>query len=232
LLLVITIGAVIGEDSASPPPAKEASEDQPVEKKQQPVQKKKQEASSSGEAPVPIELSGDGQVATDPFDLESGLTIFTMSYQGERNFIVKLLDEDGTPVGGAIANKVGSFQGSNAAQIKAAGQHLLDVKASGPWTITIEQPRPSSAPETRGFSGDGTTITDFFQLSGGLTKFNLAHQGSRNFIVNLLDRNGARVGNLTNEVGSFDGSKAVRVPEDGVYLLQVDANGPWTIQVE
>ena len=194
----------------------------------------KQEASSSGEAPAPIiNLSGDGQMATEPFDLESGLAIFTMAYQGEGNFIVKLLDEDGAPVGGAIANEAGSFEGSNAAQTKAAGQHVLDVQARGPWTITIEQPRPSSAPETTSFSGDSTAITDFFQLPGGLTRFNLTHQGSSNFIVKLLDRDGAPVGGaLVNEVGSFEGSKAVRVPEDGIYLLQVGADGPWTIQVE
>jgi hypothetical protein len=36
---------------------------------------------------------------------------------------------------------------------------------------------------------------------------------------------------LANEIGAFDGSKAVRIPKDDIYLLQVDAAGPWTIQV-
>src|SRR5215217_8953519 len=181
--------------------------------RQQPVQKTKQKASSSVETSAPIDLSGEGQVATEPFDLESGLALFKMSYQGERNFIVKLLDEDGGSLGETIiANEIGSFEGSNATQIKAAGQHLLDVQASGPWTITVEQPRPSSAPQTTSFSGNGKTTTDFFHLSGGLKRFNLTHQGSRNFIVELLDSNGARVDGLTNVVGAFDGSKAVRVP--------------------
>ena len=37
---------------------------------------------------------------------------------------------------------------------------------------------------------------------------------------------------LVNEIGPFDGSQAVTVPEDGIYLLQVEANGPWTIEIE
>ena len=53
--------------------------------------------------------------------------------------------------------------------------------------------------------------------------------------AHLLAKDGARVGIeslLANDVGPFDGSKAVRVSKDDVYLLQVGADGPWTIQVE
>ncbi len=80
------------------------------------------------------------------------------------------------------------------------------------------------------FDGVGKVATDFFQLSQGLSRVELMHQGQSNFIVNLLDKNGASVGaNLVNEIGSFGGSKAVQVPKD-IYLLQVEADGPWTIQ--
>jgi len=61
----------------------------------------------------------------------------------------------------------------------------------------------------------------------------MTHQGNRNFIVQLLDENGEQVStSLVNEIGRFDGSKAVRVPRDGVYLFEVQADGSWTIQVE
>jgi hypothetical protein len=91
----------------------------------------------------------------------------------------------------------------------------------------------ASAPQTSSFSGNGKTATEFFELSRGLTRFNMTHQGERNFIVNLLDRNGARVGMaLTNEIGPFEGSKAVQIPKEDIYLLQVEASGPWTIQGE
>jgi len=77
--------------------------------------------------------------------------------------------------------------------------------------------------------------TDFFELSRGLKTFYMTHQGNGHFSVHLLNKDGAQVGMeslLANDVGPFDGSKAVRVSKDDVYLLQVDANGPWTIQVE
>ncbi len=82
-------------------------------------------------------------------------------------------------------------------------------------------------------SGNGQTATEPFELESDLAVFRMAHQGNRNFIVYLLDRNGARVGpSLANEIGSFSGSKAIQIPRDGTYLLQVEADGSWTIQVD
>lgn len=185
-------------------------------------------------APEPIALSGTGQSATDPFQLEDGLAIFRMTHQGQGNFIVDLLDESGqsaAPMG--LVNEIGSFEGSYAQQV-IAGQHVLDVMADGGWNITIEQPRPNSAPETRSFEGTAKTATDFFQLSSGLHTVTLTHQGDGNFIVDMLNRDGVSVDpmGLVNEIGPFEGSTTVTVPEDGVYLFQVEANGPWTINVE
>lgn len=206
----------------------------PKEKRQKPSKEQGQKSTSS-EAPAPINLSGSGQMATDPFNLESGLSIFRMTHQGSRNFSVKLLDQNGRPAGldSLLANEIGPFEGSQAVQAKA-GQYVLDIQADGPWTVTIEQPRPSTAPQTTSFSGNTKTATDFFELSQGLHKFTMTHQGSRNFSVKVLDKNGASAGLdslLANEIGPFNGSKAFRASKDDIYLLQVDADGPWTIQV-
>lgn len=63
----------------------------------------------------------------------------------------------------------------------------------------------------------------------------MTHQGDANSIVDLLDENGASavpmVG-VVNEIGPFEGSQAVTVPDDGIYLFQVEANGPWTNKVD
>jgi hypothetical protein len=185
--------------------------------------------------PEPIELSGAGAAATEPFQLESGLTIVGMTHQGSANFIVDLLDESGASVAPmGVANVIGPFEGSQAVQVTQAGQHLLNVQADGAWGLRIEQPRPSDAPATTSFSGNTKTATELFRLSGGLHTVRMTHQGDANFIVDLLDENGASVTlmGLVNEIGPFDGSQAVTVPEDGIYLLQVEANGPWTIEIE
>lgn len=81
-------------------------------------------------------------------------------------------------------------------------------------------------------TGSGQTATEPFELESGLAVFRMTHQGNRNFIVYLLDQNGRRVDLLVNDIGSSSGSKAVQIPRDGTYLLQVEADGPWTVQVD
>ncbi len=153
--------------------------------------------------------------------------------QRDSNFVVHLLDESGARVGGNLANGAGSPEGSSQAVQTKAGRYVLDVRTNGPWIVNIAQPRPSSAPRTTRFSGDRKTATDFFWLSRGPKRFEMTHQGDGKFSVRLLDKNGAKVGaRLVNRKGSFNGSRSVQIPKDGVYLLQVEANGPWTIQLK
>ncbi len=234
ILIVILAFVGAGQDETKPSSSSSGTQDKAERKEQAESKKQEEKKAAPVEEPDPINLSGVGQQATDPFELESGLAVFRMTHQGGENFIVDLLDQSGSLVDiGGLANKIGPFEGSYAVQTQA-GSHVLDVQASGPWTITIDQPRPSSALRTTSFSGSSKTATDLFELSRGLKRFNMTHQGSENFIVDLLDENGARVeiAGLVNEIGPFNGSKAVQVPEDGIYLLQVEADGPWTIQVE
>ena len=182
-----------------------------------------------------VTLSGSGPEATRPFQLEEGLTVIGMSHQGDANFIVDLLDENGTSVAPmGVANVIGPFEGSTPVQITQSGQYLLDVQNAGQWQIQVEQPRVESAPETTEFSGNSAQATQLFELSGGLHRVELTHQGDANFIVDLLDENGASVVpmGLVNEIGPFDGSRAMTVPGDGIYLFSVQANGPWTITVD
>jgi hypothetical protein len=158
-----------------------------------------------------------------------------MEHQGNANFIVDLLDQNGNSVAPmGVANVIGAFQGSTPVQITRGGQHLLDVQAGGQWQITVEQPRAASAPKTTSFSGNSQQATELFELSGGLHRVQMTHQGDGNFIVDLLDENGASVVlmGLANEIGPFEGSRAMQVPDDGIYLFSVQANGPWTIRID
>ena len=95
------------------------------------------------------------------------------------------------------------------------------------------KPEPEPPAEPIEFSGTGPQATEEFDLSAGLARFEMTHQGESNFIVELLDDEGAQVGSsLMNEIGLIDSSQAVQIPEDGSYLLNVDADGAWTIRVE
>jgi hypothetical protein len=182
----------------------------------------------------PISLSGTGDQATQKFHLQSGLSIFTMKYDGSDNFIVELKDHNGELVD-LLANVIGSYDGSQAEGITSDGDYILNVQASGPWTITITQPRPttgSSAPVT--LSGKGPKATQFVYLKHGLATFQMSHDGSHNFIVELYDHNGQLAGFdglLANKIGSYSGSQAATIDNSGVYLLNVQADGNWQIGV-
>ena len=185
--------------------------------------------------PEPITFSGVGPQASEPFELESGLAVVRLSHQGSSNFIVYLLDgETGAELGASLVNRIGVFDGSTAfATGNPTGPYVLNVDADGPWSATIEQPRPADAPALTGFSGAGQQVTEPFSMPGGLARLTMSHQGEGNFIVYLLDREGFEIGpSIANEIGPFEGSQAVQVPAEGVYLLRVDADGPWTIDVQ
>lgn len=156
--------------------------------------------------------------ATDPFELEPGLAIATMTHYGEGDFAVTLLstnqeetertpgpiefsggpndepnDESNTEVAIALADETGPVQVSRAVNAPVEGRHMLDVKADGPWDIEVEQPRPSSAPTMTSFSGDDDAATSFFWLSGGLKTITMNTQGKGTSAVSLLDKDGNAV---------------------------------------
>jgi hypothetical protein len=182
-------------------------------------------------APAPINLSGSGQQASQKFNLEQGLSIFTLSNSGDSNFSVWLMDQNGNNIA-LLANTIGSFNGSMAVGIDTAGQYLLNVKSDGSWSVNITQPRPTSAPATTSFSDNGQKATSLFYLSSGLHVFNLNNNGNGNFSAWLMDQDGNNVELLANTIGSFSGSKAVGIDSSGIYLLNVKSSGNWTISIQ
>ena len=203
-------------------PVNEGQEDQAAEPEPEPEPE-----------PDPIDLSGNASQATDFFELEEGLAVFDFSHQGSANFIASLLDEQGTEVGYAIANEIGTIDSSSALRIPQAGRYVLDVDADGPWSSTVTQPRPAEAPEETSFSGDNNAATPLFSTPGGLKRVTATHQGQGNFIISMLDSEGRETAfAMINEIGSGEFSTTVTVPQDGLYLFTVEAEGPWTINIE
>jgi hypothetical protein len=182
--------------------------------------------------PDSITISGTGQEATQEFRLEEGLSIFRMEYPGDRNFIIWLMDDQGNREE-LLVNNIGDFSGSKAVGIDNAGAYILDVNADDEWTVTIEQPRsPTAFPVPKVITGVGQKATEFVYLEEGLTRFEMRHNGDSNFIIWLMDKDGNLVDSLVNEIGDFEGSKAVRIDEAGPYLLGVTADGNWEISIE
>ena len=197
--------------------------------------------------------------ATDPFELEPGLAIVQMTHQGEGDFVVNLLpaeekEIDATPErleffgdqnGGSnteaalsLADKTGSANISRAVGIPTAGKRIFDVKASGPWTIQVEQPHPSSAPKPTRFSGGDDAATPFFQLSSGSKEITLTNPVRGKLKVSLLDKDGNEVEHISgDETDRADQdqsstiSSTVDIPEDGIYHFDVEADSLWTNEI-
>lgn len=179
-----------------------------------------------------IHLSGSGRQATEKFELESGLAIVQVQNDGASNFIVELLDKNGDQAQN-LFNEIDKFQGRRAFHVEKPGTYLLDVQATGPWTFTIQQPRvegAEDAPQT--FKGEGMDVTPFVTLPKGLTVFEFDREGEGRGIFTLLDSEGRAIGQLANQLDAFQGSKPVKIEEQGIYLLNVYGEGKWTVKIK
>ncbi len=191
-------------------------------------------------APAPMpgasqQFSGHGIQATAMFHLNAGLVVFHSTHtNGTSNFIVHLKDKDGQDVL-FITNAIGEYNGRFADNVPASGDYLLSVDADGDWTVTIDQPQPpaySSPPSHQSWSGHGDDVTSWVTLKQGLARFSFTHNGSSNFIIHLLDSDGNVVEFLANEIGAVNANTAISVESNGVYLLQITADGNWTINAD
>ncbi len=194
--------------------------------------------------------------ATVPFDLEPGLAIVEMTHQGEGDFLVDLLpveeedssttparleffgDGSGTKPALVLAKETGSVDASRVVGIPTASEYVFDVKATGPWTVRVEQPRPSSVPSPTTFSGDDDTATPLFQLSEGPKEITATNPAGGKLKVSLLDGEGNEVTSLPeDESNQTEGeapanlSSTLDIPEAGVYVFDVRAESLWTVEI-
>jgi hypothetical protein len=234
-----------GGEVANKPQQKPAEEKQAQQPARQGQQQREQEPEPqpAPEPPRPghrpITLAGTHATnLTRPFQLESGLAVCKMTHQGQGIFFVTLLlvedlDKQGRRAEYGLADEFGKTSVSNAVSIAPTGWYILQVQADGPWEVTIEQPRPSSAPQKTSFSGSDNDVTPLFELSSGLKRVSMTHEGQGHFFVELLDKEGRDVAwALGDEYGPAKISSTVTIPQDDIYLFMVEADGPWTIDVE
>jgi hypothetical protein len=176
-------------------------------------------------------FKGSGQEATSSFSLVEGLAVMELKHRGQSNFIVTLMSDAGDRIL-SLANLIGSCSISRAVRIPRNSDYLLSVKADGAWEITIDQPLPREMEFEFFFDGEKSSATRRFKLLEGLCRIKLKHRGESNFIVTLLDENGVRVSGIVNEIGAFEGSQAIKIPRTGTYVFDIQAGGPWSIEVE
>ncbi len=124
-------------EQAAPPPSQPLPEDTPAPPPP-PEPTPTQPPPTPASRPVLLEFGGHGNEATQLFRLSSGLIRCDYTHDGEWNFIVYLLDEQGDSVA-LLANEIGACEGSSANGVRDAGNYLLDVTGDVNWTITLSQ---------------------------------------------------------------------------------------------
>lgn len=83
-----------------------------------------------------------------------------------------------------------------------------------------------------GLSGVGQQLSDPVALEAGLGVFTMEHDGGSNFAIWLYDAaSGERLELLVNEIGPWFGSRAIELPATGDYLLEVTADGNWSVEI-
>lgn len=177
--------------------------------------------------PISPTFSGTGTRVVGPFHLDAGLAVFSSNGSCAGYFSVWLKDANGADVD-LVASEIGPCSVSAATNIAASGDYYLQVQSDGSWNIDVQEPRVTSAPTTRSFSGGSDVVTSLFYLPSGAHVFNWSHAGDGYFSVWLLDQNGVEADLVASVIGRASGSYLVGQPA-GIYLFEVTASGPWSL---
>jgi hypothetical protein len=99
----------------------------------------------------------------------------------------------------------------------AAPQQQFDNQSSQDNTIKVQ--------------GTGQQASEKFVLQPGLTMVEVSHDGQSNLIVRLLDEDGKSIDTLFNQIGTFRGAQGFGFATGGQRLLEVAADGNWTVAI-
>ncbi|QLG48676.1 hypothetical protein [Natrinema halophilum] len=161
----------------------------------------------------------------DDVSLRGGLTIIDATHQGDDEFGVRLIPEDGD--GFLFADSSGSYAGQTAWHTPG-GTYELSVVADGDWEVIVQQPRDTSGDRPPvSIAGEGNEVHGPFEFGGrhwpsgdyegeeiGVNVLS-ASDTSRTFVFHQ--------GSITNPT-AFD--------FDGVGYLEVKSDGEWSIEID
>lgn len=179
-------------------------------------------------------FEGSGAEVTDEFSLQEGIAEVEFNHDGERNFIVDMLDLEGDEFDDQLlVNVIGAIEGRSVIPT-ADSQYQIDVDADGGWSISLDQPEVTNdaleeAPLTA--EGQGPDVIGPINLDDVSTVAG-SHDGESNFIVEARTAEGGLSSwdLLFNEIGEFEGEAATRA--NGIAWIDVNADGHWTIEIE
>lgn len=190
-------------------------------------------AAAPGAAPAPAATPAaepaqvfEGRGA-DVIDLarpvQFGILVFDCS-KCSRNVIV----ESDAEYDSGLINEIGSYVGKRWLNPRGGTTSRIQVQATGPWKATvgsIELARVASGTEP--VEGDGD---DVVVMRSAPDTVRFTHSGTSNFVVQVISETGRSGPDLAiNEIGKYDGTVLFKVRGGEAALMQVTADGRWTM---
>lgn len=182
----------------------------------------------AGDQPAPQTVSGTGS-AVESVSVEGGLTVVESEHHGSDTFRVRLRDEDGASA--PFVDDAGAYEGAKASLLEA-GTYTVDVEADGDWRIEVRQPRATAAdadalPQT--VSDEIPAVVGPFAFDGSHSAA-AEHDGEGYFQVRIFPEAGTNPEMVILEKGEYEGETTFSY--DGVGWIDVDADGPWSLDLE
>jgi hypothetical protein len=184
-----------------------------------------------------IVRSGSGNGNSRSFDLGSGLTILSATTSGRGPTYLWLRGSNGAFLPWQLQLTIGETRGSSL-DVVQSGTYRLSVATTGPWAVTITQPRPTSgAALPHSFTGSGDEVVGPVELPGyaqftlaGVSKGQSPSNASITAIAGLTRSDGANCQSDSDDLFTQAGPSYVAVTsyEPGYqWALQVGAAPPF-----
>lgn len=171
----------------------------------------------------PQSFSGTGSEVVILEPLGEEVFFATVTHSGSSNIALWSVDENGQDID-LLVNDIGDYAGQVAFNFRE-DPAAIRVEADGAWTIDLVH--LSEAPRWDGVApyeatGDSLVIVD--GVAEGLTPVNLTHDGESNFAIWAWGESYPDL--IVNDIGVYEGTTLL---PDGSLVLQVNADGNWTI---
>ena len=173
---------------------------------------------------------GNGNHVTEPTSLRSGLLVVGATHRGDGHFAVEVVGSGGD-FRELVVNTIGFYVGGRVMPVRSVS-HQIQIIASGEWELLLEQPDADGAvapPITR--EGAGDLVLGPFLLSTGPSHATMSYQGASNFLMTLLAVDGTHRSLLANAIGEYQGTTTMRLRQNGVYFVDVRADGHWALSI-
>jgi hypothetical protein len=196
-----------------------------------------------GLQPEKIVVAGSGDT-TVPVGmmLRKGLVEFSIESTGPpeaagQAFKVYLMKKSGSgykTVFKVVDSHTG-FTGEHAFDLITSQKYFLKVVAGDAvsWKVTLYEPRKLSARGFGALSGTRPYVSAPFTLSrkSGTYRFHWTNPSGKSFRARLRSQDGDVVKELVPTTRGKSGARTVRGIEKAVYVIEIDASGPWTLHL-